>query len=109
VFNSSGLAAGRTYGTDVNYWALLTANANYIWKLDPLEVARQSREHLQEDLPAGIYYFPSRDHNIATLQFGNVQLTLNASASNANDFLDIMLEDFALLNTLQSGPSLSQA
>lgn len=109
VWNSVGTAAGRTYGTDVNYWALLAANASYIWKLDPLEVARESRDHLLADLPAGIYYFPSREHNIATLQFGNVQLTLNASASNANDFMDVMLEDFALLNTLQSGPSMSQA
>ena len=109
VFNSSGLAAGRLYGTDVAYWALLAANATYIWKLDPLEVARQSRDHLLMDLPAGIYYFPSREHNIATLQYGNVQLTLNALASNANDFLDIMLEDFALLNTLQSGASIAQA
>ena len=108
VWNSSGLAAGRNYGTDVAYWALLAANATYIWKLDPLEVTRESRDHLLEDLPAGIYYFPSREHNIATLQYGNVQLTLNATASNANDYLDVMLEDFALLNTLQSGPSLSQ-
>jgi hypothetical protein len=74
-----------------------------------LEVARQSRDHLLMDLPAGIYYFPSREHNIATLQYGNVQLTINATASNANDFLDIMLEDFALLNTLQSGASIAQA
>ena len=109
VWNSSGLAAGRQLGGDVNYWALLAANATYIWKLDPLEVARQSRDHLLMDLPAGIYYFPTREHNIATLQYGNVQLTINASASNANDFLDIMLEDFALLNTLQSGASIAQA
>ena len=109
VWNSSGLAAGRLYGTDVAYWALLAANATYIWKLDPLEVTRQSRDHLLMDLPAGIYYFPSREHNIATLQYGNVQLTLNALASNANDFMDIMLEDFALLNTLQSGASIAQA
>jgi hypothetical protein len=109
VWNSTGLAAGRTYGTDVSYWALLAANATYIWKLDPLEVARQSRDHLLEDLPAGIYYFPTREHNIATLQYGNVQLTLNALASAATDFLDIMLEDFALLNTLQGGASIAQA
>jgi P3 major capsid protein len=108
VFNNSGLAAGRTLGTDTNYWALLAANSTYVWKLDPLEVTRESREALLGDLPAGMYYFSSRDHNIATLQYGNVQLTLNANTTTANSFLDVMLEDFALLNTLQSGPSLSQ-
>lgn len=109
VYNNNGLASGRTYGTDVLYWALLAANATYIWKLDPLEVARESRDHLLTDLPAGIYYFPSREHNIATLQYGNVQLTLNATSASAGDYLDVMLEDFALLNTLQSGASLSQS
>jgi P3 major capsid protein len=109
VFNDSGLAAGRVTGTDINYWALLAANSTYIWKLDALEVTRQSRDHLLEDLPSGIYYFPSRDHNIATLQYGNVQLTLNANVAGAGAFLDVMLEDFALLNTLQSGASLAQA
>lgn len=109
IYNSTGTAAGRTVGTDVSYWALLAANATYVWKLDPITVAQRSREHLLEDLPSGIYYFPSRDHNIATLQYGNVQLTLNALAANASSYLDVMLEDFALLNTLQSGPSIAQS
>lgn len=108
IFNNNGLASGRSLGTDVAYWALFAANSTYVWKMDPLEIVRRSREHLLTDLPAGIYYFPSREHNIATLQYGNVQLTLNATTSNASSYMDVLLEDFALLNTLQNGPSLAQ-
>jgi P3 major capsid protein len=109
IWNNSGLAAGRTFGSDVNYWALVASNSSYIWKLDPLTVAQQSRDHLGEDLPAGCYYFPTREHNISTQQYGNIQLTLNAATASANDYMDVMLEDFALLSTLQSGPSMSQS
>ena len=107
VFNSTGTNAGRLYGSDVSYWALLAANSSYIWKIDPLLAAQRSRDHLTIDLPAGTYYFPTRRKNLATLQYGNLQLTLNALSSDASAYCNVMLEDFALLNTLQSGASLS--
>lgn len=108
IFNSTGTSSGRAYGTDISYLAMLTANASYLEKMDPLTFTQRSREHLQEDLPAGTYYWPSRRRNIATLQYGNVQLTINPTSSSASSYLYVALEDFALLNTLQSGPSLSQ-
>jgi hypothetical protein len=107
IFNQDGTATGRGLGSNVNYWALLSANSTYIWKLDPLSVVLKSREHLQSDLPAGCYYFPSRRHNIASLQFGNLQLTLSPVAATPASYIDVMWEDFALQNTLQSGASLS--
>jgi hypothetical protein len=85
----------------------LAANASYIWKLDPSTVAMKSRDHLSSDTPPGMYYFPSRRKNIATLQFGNLQLTLNASSATAGGYVNVMWEMFALQNTLQSGASLS--
>ena len=113
VFNFNGtgstplVAGGRDYGGSVNYWALLAANASYIWKLDPDTVSLFSREHFQADLPAGCYYFPSRRKNLATLQFGNLQLTLNSSNAAAGAYVNVMWEMFALQNTLQSGASLA--
>jgi hypothetical protein len=107
TFNNDGTATGRTPGTDVNYWALVSANSTYIWKLDPLTCAQRSREHLTADNPYGTYYFPTRRHNLATLQFGNLQLTLNALNSTPAGYANVMWEDFALQNTLQSGASLA--
>jgi hypothetical protein len=107
TFNQDGTATGRGTGGNVNYWALLAANASYIWKYDPLTVTLKSRDHMTSDLPGGTYYFPSRRRNIATLQYGNLQLTLQASAATANGYSNVMWEAFALQNTLQSGASLS--
>jgi hypothetical protein len=111
TFNHDGTATGRTLGTDINYWALLSANSTYIWKMFPLVSTLKSREHLMSDLPAGTYYFPSRRHNIASLQFGNLQLTLNTTDSVAPitpaSYVNVMWEAFALQNTLASGASLA--
>jgi hypothetical protein len=107
TFNADGTATGRATGANVIYWALLSANATYVWKLDPLTVALKSRDHLNSDLPAGTYYLPSRRKNLATLQYGNLQLTLNAKTATPNGYCNVGWEAFALQNTLQSGASLS--
>lgn len=107
TFNHDGTSTGRAWGADVAYWALLSANSTYITKLDPLTVALKSREHLMGDLPAGTYYFPSRRHNLATLQFGNLQLTLNALNATPSSYINVGWEAFALQNTLASGASLA--
>jgi hypothetical protein len=54
-----------------------------------------------------MYYFSSRRKNLATLQYGNLQLTLNAKIATAQGFCNVMWEAFALQNTLQSGASLA--
>lgn len=107
TFNADGTLTGRLNGGNVAYWALLAANASYIWKLEPLTVALKSRDHLNSDLPEGTFYFPTRRKNIATLQFGNLQLTLNALAATPQGYCNVMWEAFALQNTLQSGASLA--
>jgi hypothetical protein len=111
VFNHDGTATGRTLGTDINYWALLSANSTYIWKMFPPIAALKSREHLMSDLPQGTYYFASRRHNIASLQFGNLQLTLATTDAitpiTPASYANVMWEAFALQNTLASGASLA--
>lgn len=111
TFNNDGAADGRKLGGDVTYWALLSANATYIWKFGPSVATLKSREHLMSDLPAGTYYFPSRRHNIASLQFGNLQLTINATDAfypvTPSSYINVMWESFALQNTLASGASLA--
>lgn len=111
TFNCDGTSGGRHLGSDLTYWALLSANATYIWKMNPLIVTLKSREHLMSDLPAGTYYFPSRRHNLASLQFGNLQLVAAASDTfetvTPASYINVMWEAFALQNTLASGASLA--
>lgn len=107
TYNADGTATGRNLGSDLNYLALLAANATYIWKFDPITVAAKSRDEMTIDNPAGTYYLPTRRKNIATAQFGNLQAVLNASTATANSYANVGWEAFALKNTLQSGPSLA--
>jgi len=106
-FNHDGTATGTAFSQDINYLALLAANASYIWKVEPLTIVAKSRDHMNSDLPLGTYYFPSRRRNIATLQFGNLQLVLNANTATPSGYANVMWEAFALQNTLQSGASLA--
>lgn len=109
TFNHDGTATGRVNGSDLNYLALVAANAAYIWKMDSLTVAMKSREHLTADLPSGTYYMPTRRRNLASLQYGNLQLALNANTSTAQGYANVGWEAFALQNTLQSGASLASS
>jgi hypothetical protein len=106
IYNSTGASGGRTLGTDVNYWGLQAANAVFIWKYDPYTAALLSRNIIHTDLPAGCYYFDSREKAISTTQFGNVQLVLNPSVASASSKVQILWEMLAPLNTLVSGASL---
>lgn len=107
IFNSTGLTAGLKNGSDVNYWALQSANFTNIWKIDPLLAAQITREIFGSDLPLGTYYFSHRKRPISTTQYGNMQLILNAISAAAGNYLLISWEDFALVNTLTAAGSLS--
>lgn len=107
IFNDSGVAGGRTVGTDVNYWALQSANFTNLWKIDPLLAAQQARMVMEQDLPAGAYYFSSRRKPISTIQYGNMELILNASTAGALAYVAIGWEDFAIVNQLTTAGSLA--
>ena len=107
IYNNNGTATGRTLGADVNYWALRAANMTDLWKVDPLYAAQLSRDELTFDLPAGCYYFPSREKPISTSTYGNMQLVLNSPTVAPGANVTVYWEDFGLLNTLTSASSLS--
>lgn len=69
-------------GTDINYFALQTANSSNIWKYTPEEAAFFARTTFMADPPTGSYYFNHRDKPIETQQFGNTQITVNPSVVN---------------------------
>jgi len=108
TWNSTGATAGLKNGSDVVYWALQSANFTNIWKLDPLLAAQKTREILGCDLPLGTYYFSHRKKPLSTIQYGNLQLILNAASVTAGlAYENVMVEDFALVNALTSAGSLA--
>lgn len=108
IWNSTGATAGLKNGSDVNTWALQSANFTNLWKIDPLLAAQKTREVIGSDLPLGTYYFSHRKKPISTLQYGNMELVLNAaSATGGSAYCLICWEDFALQNTLTQAGSLS--
>lgn len=96
-------------GTDVNYWALESANFTNIWKVSPQENALFSMVQNGVDWPVGAYYFDHRQRPINTSQFGNMQLILNASSASSSPPAQLLMgyEDFSVLNTLSGAGSLA--
>jgi hypothetical protein len=107
IYNSTGTRGGRLTGGDIGYWALVSANLTFIFKVGPLEQARVQRRILTTDPPPGVYYFGSRKQPIYTLASGNMQLDLNPSTAGANAYLFVMWEFFAQQNTLTQAGSLN--
>lgn len=97
---------GRQVGQDINNWKLQSANFTNIFQLDPLTFSLPTREILGTDLPPGTYYSSSRQKPISTVQYGNIELVLNASTSTANSLWSIGLEDFSYPNTIAMAGSL---
>jgi hypothetical protein len=58
------------------------------------------------DVPKGCYYFGSRNKPIATVQYGNMQLVLNATTAGPTATLLLAYEDFALKNAVTQAGSI---
>jgi hypothetical protein len=107
IFNHDPASgSGRGVGADVNYFGLQAANLTFIFKLEPSLVALRSRTLLHTDLPDGVYYFGHRARPIATTQYGNMQLVLNAITANTGAYMLIGWEDFGLQNVITQAGSL---
>lgn len=100
---------GGTYntGSDVNYFSLASANFTNIMKLPPEILALEGRSQIMADFPAGTYFFDSRAIPVNTINFGNMELNLNASTINAGARVLVGYEAFALVNQLVGASSLS--
>ena len=108
IYVNTGATGARGVGNDINYWALQSANFTNIWKKEPALVQlEQSRMVIQADPPPGVYYFSSRDKPISTVQYGNMQLVLNAITAGAGAYLAMGYEQFALVQTLSMAGSLA--
>ncbi len=99
--------AGRVGGTDLNYFALQSANFTNFWKKFPLQVARESRVLSHADLPNGCYYFSHRKAPINTFTYGNMQLLTNPITAAAGAYALVGWEDFSTINALMQAGSLA--
>lgn len=92
VYDNAGV---YNAGTDLNYFALQTANSSNIWKYGPEEAALLSRSIFMADPPTGSYYFDHRAKPISTQQFGNTQITVNPSSVTSGAAIWAGFEYFA--------------
>lgn len=107
VYVNTASTGARAVGTDINYWALQSANFTNIWKVEPALPSIFTRQHMGLDYPPGTYMFDSRGRPISTTQYGNMQLVLNASTAGIGAYELIAVEDFALVQTLSMAGSLA--
>ncbi|MDE2102812.1 MAG: hypothetical protein KGL39_36545 [Patescibacteria group bacterium] len=99
--NNSALAAG----TDINYWKLEAANYTNIFNVDPITNALMQRNIINDDFPAGMYYFDSRRKPISTIQYGNMQLVMNPSSVTSGQLL-VGYEAWAIIDQITQAGSL---
>ena len=102
---------GGTYdpdGSNVNYFSLASANFTNIWKVTPEIIGLDARMAIMTDFPAATYFFESRDIPINTINYGNMELNINANgAVNAGARVLVGYESFALVNQLVGATSLA--
>lgn len=104
VYDNAGVL---NTGSDIAYWALQSANYTNIWKLDPYIASLMTREALGDDMPAGTYYFNHRAKPISTIQFGNMQLVINASSvTGGTSQVLVGYEALAAINQIVAAGSL---
>lgn len=104
IYDNSGVL---NTGSDVNYFALQSANYTNIFKMDPYLAALMARLTIGDDFPKGTYYFDHRNKPINTIQYGNMQLVANfSSVTGAGSAMLIGYEALALINMITQAGSL---
>ena len=93
-------------GSDINYWSLASANFTNIFKITPEIAALQARASIMTDFPLGAYFFESRDIPVNTINYGNMELNINASSAAAGARVLVGYEAFAQISQLVGASSL---
>jgi hypothetical protein len=103
IYDNAGVL---NIGSDVNYFALQSANYTNIFKIDPQTSALFTREIMLDDFPKGCYYFDHRRRPISTVQYGNMSLVINPSAVTTGASVYLGYEALALINMVTQAGSL---
>lgn len=97
---------GGIPGTNVNFFALETANFTNLFRVDPFTAKLWEREIINNELPRGAYYFDSRRQPVITTQQGNTQLIVNLNAAGATSQILAGWEMLALIGQVTQAGSL---
>lgn len=106
IYDNNGTLAA---GTDVDHFALQSANYTNIFRVDPWVAAFQARQILGDDPPLGTYYFDHRHKPIATIQYGNMALQVQPStvtSASGSVFL-VGYEATAIINQVTGAGSIA--
>lgn len=105
IYDNAGTLTGN--GTDINFFALRTANYTNIMKVDPKVVTLWTRLRQKQDAPLGTYYFDHRKRPIATRQYGNQAMVVNpAVVTGSTSVLYFGYEMLANISQITSAGSL---
>ncbi len=99
-------AGTTTFGSDINYISLQSANYTNLIKVTPDELALLTYVYMEQGWPRGTYYLSHRDDPISTIQYGNMDLIVNPSSAAAGAQILVGYEDLAMTNLLNNAGSL---
>lgn len=92
---------------DVNYFSLVSSNMTNIFKLTPEQLALRARQLIMADPPVGTYLVDTRFTPINTINFGAMQLNLNAANAGAGARTIVGYESFGRNGQIQIASSLA--
>lgn len=105
IYDNAGTLTANA--TDINYFALRTANYTNIMKVDPLVPTLWTRLRQKQDAPLGTFYFDHRKRPIATQQYGNQAMVVNpAVVTGSTSVLYFGYEMLANISQITSAGSL---
>jgi hypothetical protein len=93
-------------GTDINYFALVSANQLPFWKRTPAQQSWITRREIHADFPQGFYGFSFRKKPIATQAQGNTVLNVNPITAAALTTVYAGWEYLAVQSVLAGAPTL---
>lgn len=92
---------------DITDWKLEAANFTNIFEFRERYAAANNRQIFGQDLPTGTFLFSSRQKPISTVQYGNMNLVLDANQVDAGATLLVGFEAFAFNNVIGQAGSLT--
>lgn len=94
---------------DIATWSLETANYTNLFKVDPDIAGSWGRQAVGDDFARGMYYINTRSKPIATQQYGNMNIVLDAADVQSGAAALIGYEAFALTNMIGQAQGLTPA
>lgn len=107
VFRNGQTANGFGNPTSISEWKLQSANYTDIFDVRQKYAGLWNRMLIGQDLPESAYMFSSREKPISTVQYGNMNLVLDANTVAANAQVNVGFEAFALTNVIGQAGSLT--